>query len=216
MIAIPDNYNEIFPYLNESLGIGRIHDIKDKFFFKALLKYNILYYNNIDDTNHASPLIFFSYYFMDKEKPLVSISKIFRNADMEVHVSPGNKLFACLTNHVISLKLKTSYTVWEYDDIFRLINIYKDMLSSYEIFVLFCFIVQNYLFTFDYWDLFVSKLKFFKKLITSDKFYITYLPSVLFFFSIMNLILSKLLLFTNHYRISVILYYSCYWISIII
>jgi hypothetical protein len=216
MIGLPSNYNQIFPYFNEYLCTGSIHEIKDKFFFKALLKYEILYYHNIEDHSKGSPLIFFSYYFMDRDKPLITKIREFKNANMQVHVSPGDKLLSCFTNHVISLRIKTNSTIWGYDEIFRLIHIHKEVLSSYEIFVLFCFIVQNYLFTFDYWEGFVSKLKYFEPMVIKDKFYVTSIPSIVFFLYTVNLILSKFLLSTRYYSIHTFPFYSWYWFTLTI
>jgi hypothetical protein len=193
-----------------------IIDIKDKYFFKVLLASDILYYRHFDIKNAPSPLIFFSYYFLHKEKSIIPIIKTFRRLDMKVHVSPGEKLFASLTNHVISLRLKTSNTVWDYSEIFRLIDIMREQLSTYEIFEIFCFILQNHLFTFNFWDNFVCKLKYFKQFLTKDCFYLTYWPNTIFFFLISYSILSKMLLFNYYYSFFILLDSYLYWIDIIV
>lgn len=201
-------------YFDKNKSTKGIMDIKDKYFFKALLAYDILYYKQIENRNWPSPLIFFSYYFMYKEKPIIPILKTLRQLDMKVHVSPGEKLFASLTNHVISLKLKTRCTIWEYNEIFRMLDLIKGDLSSYEIFDVFCFIIQNYLFTFNFWESFIFKLQYFKDLLSKDYFYITYLPNIIFFF--MYLILFKIFFFNLYYSLFILSYNSFYWLDLII
>jgi hypothetical protein len=212
---IVSNHSNIFPYLNKRDIKKGIMEVQDKSFFKALLKYDILYYKDIDKPNNPSHLVFFSYYFMDKEKPIMPIINILRRTDMKVHVSPGEKLFASLTNHVISLKLKTRYSIWDYDEIFRLISIMKESLSMYDLFVLFCFVVQNYLFTFDFWNIFVSKLRYFQHFLIKNHFYITDRSNLIFFFSMFYSILSKMLLL-NLYFFFFMFFSSCYWLYLIV
>jgi len=209
----------MFSFLNSgNLDKGIITDMKVKDFFKVLLLYDVLYYKQIDNKNYPSPLIFFSYYFMDREKPLIPIIKTFRQTDMKVHVSPGEKLFASLTNHVVSLRLKTYYSIWEYNEIFRMREIMKNYLGTYEIFEVSSFIIQNYLFTFHFWDNFVVKLRYFEARISKDLFYLTHLFTSIFFLSIIYSLLLKIISFRLYVNLFFISYYYClrYWFELII